>query len=461
MNGLNPTTHRLRALRLMRRCLRCQTYCRMHLLDRRLHRLLQPRTVTQHQQTFTGLTPGLTDRGHRLTRSLLQGNDVRLNVAGGALSLARQRPHFIGYHSKPATGLARTRGFDGRVQRQQVGLLGNPVNHRQHHFNLLTLLRQPLDDFCPGVDLPGQRLDQAADFRRGPRVFIRGRTNVHHLLQGCLHGMTFRLGFVSHLRQRTQALGHFIALHARRFIGPGIAQGHRADFHTGTLSYIARFAYDRLQLIHKAIDRRGHVANFVLTVDLHALGQVTLARRQVVHGSDEQFQAVDHPTTQHHREQQQHTATHKRQAHADAPAQSARRFLNSAGGVGLHFRGRGLRRLQARAHRGCAIGCGALEAVAHQLITAGDQRREAFVQGRQIGFHRGGRDAHQDLADFHAVRIDRGFQVIDRRIVLRRIQHLVQRPFALAFFQKGFVDRVFPVEVARQMLPRRVVVDHE
>ena len=139
----------------------------------------------------------------------------------------------------------------------------------------------------------------------------------------------------------------------------------------------------------------------------------------------------------------------------------ARRFLHSAGGVVFHFRCRGLRRLQTRTHRRGAVSRRALEAVAHQLITAGDQRREALVQGRQIGFHRGGRDAHQDLADFHAVRIDRGFEVVDRRIVLRRIQHLVQRPLALAFLQQRLVDRVFAVEVARQVLARGVVVDHE
>jgi hypothetical protein len=56
----------------MRRSLRRQANRRVHLLDRRLHRLLQPRTVTQHQQPFAGLTPGLTDRLDRLTRALLQ-----------------------------------------------------------------------------------------------------------------------------------------------------------------------------------------------------------------------------------------------------------------------------------------------------------------------------------------------------------------------------------------------------
>ncbi|MNI19645.1 hypothetical protein D3C73_730880 [compost metagenome] len=105
------------------------------------------------------------------------------------------------------------------------------------------------------------------------------------------------------MRQGPQTFSHFITLHARRRIGPGVAQGHRADFHTGALCNIARLAHDRLQLIHKAIDRRGHVADFVLAVDLYALGQVTLARCQVIHGNDQHFQAIDHPSPKHHRQQ--------------------------------------------------------------------------------------------------------------------------------------------------------------
>ncbi|MNX84665.1 hypothetical protein D3C86_1164750 [compost metagenome] len=95
------------------------------------------------------------------------------------------------------------------------------------------------------------------------------------------------------------------------------------------------------------------------------------------------------------------------------------------------------------------------------MIAAGDQRRETLVEGRQISLHRSRRDPHQDLADFYAVRIDRGLDVEHRRIVLRRIQHLVQRTLALAFFQQRLVDRVFPIEVARQVLAGGVVIHHE
>jgi hypothetical protein len=105
---LDPPTHRLRALRLMlgRRVARpiaactcstdaCTDCCK--------------RTVAQHQQPFAGLPPGLTDRLDRLTRALLQRDDVRLDIAGGALRLARQRAHFVRHHRKAAPGLTGPR----------------------------------------------------------------------------------------------------------------------------------------------------------------------------------------------------------------------------------------------------------------------------------------------------------------------------------------------------------------
>ncbi len=162
--------------------------------------------------------------------------------------------------------------------------------------------------------------------------------------------MAFGLGLVCHLRQRTQALSHFIALQTGRFVGTGIAQGHGADFHASTLGHIPGLTYDRLQFIHKAIDRRGHVADFILAVDLHALGEVALARRQVIHGRNQQLQAIDHSAPQHDSDQQQYAEPHQCEPHADTPAQGAGGLLYSAGGVGSHL-GRGsLRRLQACAH---------------------------------------------------------------------------------------------------------------
>jgi hypothetical protein len=43
----------------------------------------------------------------------------------------------VGDHGKAAAGVARARGLDGRVQRQQIGLLGDRLDQRQHAVDAL------------------------------------------------------------------------------------------------------------------------------------------------------------------------------------------------------------------------------------------------------------------------------------------------------------------------------------
>ncbi|MNM99903.1 hypothetical protein D3C81_1124780 [compost metagenome] len=85
---------------------------------------------------------------------------MRLDVTGRTLGLARQRPDFIGHHGKATPGFPGPRRFDGGVECQQVGLLGNTVDHRQHHLDLLALLGQAFDDLGAGLDLSGQVFDE-------------------------------------------------------------------------------------------------------------------------------------------------------------------------------------------------------------------------------------------------------------------------------------------------------------
>ena len=67
----------------------------------------------------------LGDCGNRLLRAPLQGRDMGLGIASGLLSLARQRTHLVGHYRKTTPTLTSPRRLDGRVEREQVGLLGN------------------------------------------------------------------------------------------------------------------------------------------------------------------------------------------------------------------------------------------------------------------------------------------------------------------------------------------------
>ena len=64
---------------------------------------------------------------------LLDLDDQLLDVAGAFLAGLGQGAHFVGDHGEALAVLAGTRRLDGGVQREQVGLIGNP-RHGLDHF---------------------------------------------------------------------------------------------------------------------------------------------------------------------------------------------------------------------------------------------------------------------------------------------------------------------------------------
>jgi hypothetical protein len=131
----------------------------MHFLHRSLNGLLYQIAFTQRRQPLISLLRRLTYGSNGLPRALLQRLDMRLNIPSRLLGLARQRTHLVGHHGKTATALARPRRLDGRVECQQVGLLGDAMDHRQHHLDLLTLPRQALNHRSAGFDAQHPLLD--------------------------------------------------------------------------------------------------------------------------------------------------------------------------------------------------------------------------------------------------------------------------------------------------------------
>ncbi|MNY24996.1 hypothetical protein D3C86_1587460 [compost metagenome] len=115
--------------------------------------------------------PGM-HRRHRILRTLLEAADHLLDFIGRCLRTPRQSPHFIGHHGKPAPHVPGSRRFDSGVERQQVGLLGNPPNHRQH----LVDRRHLMGQFT-------HRCGRNADFVR--HAFDMADRATHHF--PCLH----------------------------------------------------------------------------------------------------------------------------------------------------------------------------------------------------------------------------------------------------------------------------------
>jgi len=62
----------------------------------------------------------------------LEAIDNVFDLGGGLVGLLRQGPNFVGNHRKSSAVLARAGGFNGCVQGQQVGLVGNLPDHVHH-----------------------------------------------------------------------------------------------------------------------------------------------------------------------------------------------------------------------------------------------------------------------------------------------------------------------------------------
>ena len=73
-----------------------------------------------------------------------RGRDQRLDLLGGLGRALGQRPHLGGHHREAAAGVAGPRRLDAGVQRQQVGLEGDLVDHADDLADLAgTIARSP------------------------------------------------------------------------------------------------------------------------------------------------------------------------------------------------------------------------------------------------------------------------------------------------------------------------------
>ena len=93
------------------------------------------------------------------------------NLAGGRCRAFRQFAYFVGDHGKAAAGFPGSGGLDCRIKRQQVGLVGNILDHRHDVRDLLRLALEVVhllgrfpDDRGRLGDLPHQPLDRVMPF---------------------------------------------------------------------------------------------------------------------------------------------------------------------------------------------------------------------------------------------------------------------------------------------------------
>ena len=69
--------------------------------------------------------------------------DQLLGILHRLLGVARQLAHLVGHHRKTAPLLAGPGRLDGGVERQQVGLIGDPLDDGEDAGDLLAVVSQP------------------------------------------------------------------------------------------------------------------------------------------------------------------------------------------------------------------------------------------------------------------------------------------------------------------------------
>ena len=125
--------------------------------------------------TALGLTMAVAHRADHFLRAVLQLLDDLAGFLHRLLSAARKVAHLIRNHGKTASGFTGAGGFDGGVERQEVGLLGDGADGFQHRADLLAVRSQPFDlnhrcahvggegvDACGGAVDHGQALTGGA-----------------------------------------------------------------------------------------------------------------------------------------------------------------------------------------------------------------------------------------------------------------------------------------------------------
>ncbi|MNY34548.1 hypothetical protein D3C86_1688970 [compost metagenome] len=150
--------------------------------------------------------------GKRQGAAVAQLLDGALDLFGGFAGPGREAAHLIGDHRETASGLSGTGRFDGRVQRQQVGLFGDAANHMRDTADGFDRLRQVADRLTDLLDRSAQAGHRTLALPGHPVAFagqaIHGLSGLGRVLQVARQLLDRR----THLMDRRGGLLGFLEL---------------------------------------------------------------------------------------------------------------------------------------------------------------------------------------------------------------------------------------------------------
>ena len=268
--------------------------------------------VTDHVHRLTNqpeTAARFTDTGHRLLRHFQARVHLMRDLTGALGKVAQQtvdfcrgigrafgqRPNFIGHHRKPATLLTGPRCFNGGVQRQQVGLLGNRANGPEDRLNVVAVALKLLhrlgglfDFLAQAINAGHRRINLLLTFA-GLTLATVGRVSglaarACDFVSGSDHFMERRGHHVHRLTLAPGRFGHVAGDLSR-------ALGGREDLGRGAADVLDQVANRRQELVEPV----GQLRGFVAATDLQVLGQVAFALGNA-------FQAAGHAADRPHDE---------------------------------------------------------------------------------------------------------------------------------------------------------------
>ncbi|MNE40846.1 hypothetical protein D3C80_1348920 [compost metagenome] len=197
-----------------------------------------------------------------------------------------QQAYFVGDHGKPASLFPRARGFNCRIEGEQVGLFGDRANHLQntaylrafqgqllnHLHRLLDSARQLADLLQAGIDV----LLTLARLGFGGMYFAR-----------CMFGI-FRdiLYAIGYLVDRGSHEFHLLGLLLTVLLGLASDVAERACGLIQGAGRVERLADYMAQFFGKDIEVSCEGGQFIIAFGIQGLGKVAFAAGDVGHGID-------------------------------------------------------------------------------------------------------------------------------------------------------------------------------
>jgi len=219
---------------------------------------------------------GLIDQAAAGLDLLVAVGDQLLDFLGGLGAALGQRAHFAGHHGEASALFTRPGGFHRRVERQDVGLEGNAVDHADDVGDLVA----GLGDVAHGVH-------HALDHLTTAPGHIGGRGGQHAGLTGAVGVVLHGAGHLLHGRGGLlQGAGLTLGAAGQVHVARGDFGGRDGDA-VGGLAHLPHHADEAL--VH-ALERVQQLACLVATVDDDVGAQIASG-----HGLGQAHGAVERP----------------------------------------------------------------------------------------------------------------------------------------------------------------------